>query len=252
MILLNKKEGETPLFALESFRKKHGKKYQDIKMTYAGRLDPMASGLLLVLAGEEIKNKEKYLALEKEYEFEVLFGVSTDTYDILGKITSVARQGLANLAKKELEKEIKNNLKSFLGESIQKYPMYSSKTVRGKPLFSYARAGEEVGVPERHIFIKKLKLEKIKEINSKNLLKNVQKRIEKVVGDFRQKEILKIWEKELLSLSKNKNKLQIASFKIKCSSGTYVRGIAHSLGQKMGKGALAFSIKRTKIGKYVI
>ena len=53
-------------------------------MTYAGRLDPMASGLLIVLAGEETKNKEKYLNLDKEYLFEVLFGFKTVTYDFLG------------------------------------------------------------------------------------------------------------------------------------------------------------------------
>jgi len=86
ILLLNKKEGETPLEALNALRHKRGKKYQDIKMTYAGRLDPMASGVLLVLLGEETKNKEKYIALDKEYEFEVLFCVATDTYYILGKV----------------------------------------------------------------------------------------------------------------------------------------------------------------------
>jgi tRNA pseudouridine55 synthase len=248
-LLLNKKEGETPLFALDNFRQKNPE-YKNTKMTYAGRLDPMASGLLIILAGDETKNKEKYLALEKEYEFEVLLGVSTDTHDILGKITSISRQGLA---KKELEKEIKNQIKSFLGKTTQKYPMYSSKTVKGKPLFNYARAGRKIAVPEKEIFIKKLKLEKIKEINGKILLKNIQKRIRKVTGDFRQAEILKLWQKELPSLlNKNKNKLPIASFKIRCSSGTYVRGIAHALGQKIKTGALAYSIKRIKIGKYVL
>ena len=78
VIVLNKKEGETPLESLENFRAKN-KKYQDVKMTYAGRLDPMASGVLLVLAGDETKNKEKYLNLDKEYEFEILFGFATDT-----------------------------------------------------------------------------------------------------------------------------------------------------------------------------
>ncbi len=68
ILVLNKKEGETPLEALEIFRKKN-KEYMGVKMTYAGRLDPMASGLLLILAGEEAKNKEKYLILGKEYEF---------------------------------------------------------------------------------------------------------------------------------------------------------------------------------------
>ena len=70
VILLNKKEGETPLEALEVFRKrktKQKKEYKDVKMTYAGRLDPMAEGLLIILTGEECKNKEKYLVLDKEY-----------------------------------------------------------------------------------------------------------------------------------------------------------------------------------------
>ncbi len=279
VILLNKKEGETPLEALESFRKKN-KKYKDaerIRMTYAGRLDPMASGLLLVLAGEETKNKEKYLALEKVYEFEVLFGFATDTYDILGKIV---RQDLTILPEiKNLEKLVKQNLKFFTGKFVQKYPMYSSKTVAGRQLFEYARAGEEVVVPERQVNVKSLKFLKIRKITSKKLLENIQKRIEKVKGDFRQKEILKIWDKildtpqeyilksNLSPLARGANfsrrraakgflkyipVVRVASFKIKCSSGTYVRGIANSLGEKLGIPALAFSIKRTKIGKYTI
>ena len=56
VLIFNKKEGETPLEVLDKFRAKN-KIYQDIKMTYAGRLDPMASGILLVVAGEEIKKK---------------------------------------------------------------------------------------------------------------------------------------------------------------------------------------------------
>ena len=248
ILLLNKKEGETPLEALENFRKKH-KRYKDKKMTYAGRLDPMASGLLLVLAGEEIKNKEKYLNLEKEYNFEILFGFATDTYDILGK---VIRQGsTTGFIKKDLEKEIKSNIKKFLGESIQKYPIYSSRTVKGKPLFVYARRGGDVDIPTRKIFIKKLKLEKVRTIDNKKLFKNIEKRIKKVKGDFRQDEILKIWRKEL-NLNQREFPLKIASFKIKCSSGTYVRGIANTLDNKLKIPALAFSIKRTKIGKYML
>ena len=246
VILLNKKEGETPLEALECFRQKSGSKYKDIKMTYAGRLDPMASGLLLILLGEETKNKEKYLALEKEYTFQVLFGFSTDTYDILGK---VIKRELVELSKRDLKKKIKENLKNFLGEKIQKYPMYSSKTVNGKPLFTYARMNKKVKIPEKKIFVKKIKLDKIVEINNEKLLKNIEKRIKKVRGDFRQDEVLKIWKKEL---KLQKGKFYIANLKVKCSSGTYVRGIANSLGNILDIGALAFSIKRTKLGKYVI
>jgi len=157
VILINKKEGETPLQSLEYFRSKN-KEYKNLPMTYAGRLDPMAYGLLLVLAGEETKNKEKYLSLDKEYEFSILFGFSTDTYDILGKVIDNKNFNISEIG---LRKNIIQVLPKFLGNRIQKYPIYSSKTVKGKPLFFYARAGEKVEIPEKEIFIKKLKLIKL-------------------------------------------------------------------------------------------
>lgn len=248
ILVLNKKDGETPLFALEVFRKKN-RKYKDIKMTYAGRLDPMASGALLVLAGEEVKNKEKYLKLDKEYDFEILFGFATDTYDILGKVVS-PRDALGILKKKFLENLVKDNLKYFTGKFMQKYPLYSSKTVDGKQLFSYGRGGLSVKLPEHEVNIKELKFLKLKIINNQKLLANIKKRIKKVKGDFRQKEILKIWDK-YLSI-KNTRHFFIGSFKIKSSSGTYVRGIANSLGERLDVPALAFSIKRTKVGKWTL
>ncbi|MEI6281025.1 MAG: hypothetical protein WCP17_03455, partial [bacterium] len=248
LILLNKKEGETPLQALDKFRAKY-KTYKDSKMTYAGRLDPMASGLLLILAGDQTKNKGKYLDMDKEYDFRALFGFATDTCDVLGKVINNYELSITNY---ELKKQIKNNLKSFLGETTQRYPIYSSKTVKGKPLFMYARAGEDVDIPKRKIVIKKLKLEKVEEMSNIKLFKDIEKRIKKVQGDFRQDEILKIWKEKLLSPQTMEEKSFIVSFKTKCSSGTYVRVIANSLGIILGIPALAFSIKRTKIGKYVI
>lgn len=243
IILLNKKEGDTPLQSLESFRSRN-KSYKEVKMTYAGRLDPMASGLLLVLAGEEVKKKEKYLKLDKIYEFEVLFGFATDTFDILGKVTKSLN---VEEDKKSLEFLIKNNLKYFTGKFIQKYPIYSSKTVAGKPLFEYGRKDIDVELPEREVKVKSLKFLKLKTMNGKKLLSNIEKRIQKVKGDFRQKEIINIWHKKL---NKKSNSFFIGSFRVKCSSGTYVRGIADSLGEKIRIPALAFSIKRTNIGKY--
>ena len=243
VIILNKKEGETPLLALESFRIKN-KEYKNMPMTYAGRLDPMASGVLVVLAGEECKNKDKYLKLDKEYEFEVLFGFATDTYDILGKVEECVGQ---DITQKDLEKIIKDNLKFFTGKFIQTYPMYSSKTVAGKQLFEYARMGEDVEIPSREVNVKSLKLLKIRKACGDVLFKSFEKRIAKVKGDFRQKEILKTWEKFLKG---SQDKFYIASFHIKCASGTYVRGIADSLGEKVGMPALALKIKRTKVGKY--
>jgi tRNA pseudouridine55 synthase len=250
ILVIDKKEGETPLEALGVFRKKH-KEYKDIKMTYAGRLDPMASGLLLILAGEETKNKEKYLALDKEYEFEILFGFATDTYDILGKVISdkkPARNAFSIAdAGGALEKEIKQNLKFFTGKFIQKYPLYSSKTVGGRQLFEYGRSGMEVELPKREVQVKTLRFIKMRAISGSRLMADIEKRIKKVNGDFRQKEIITIWHKHLRTSTLKYN---VASLKIKCGSGTYVRGIADSVGAKMAVPALALSIKRTKVGKW--
>src|SRR3989344_7692285 len=151
-------------------------------MTCAGRLDPMASGLLIVLAGEETKNKEKYLALDKEYEFEVLFGFSTDTYDILGKVHhyDIINNVIMINSRDVLEKAIKENLKFFTGKFIQTYPAYSSKTVKGKPLFEYAREGLDVEAPKREVLVKQLKFFKLRKIGTKALLVNIEKRIRKV------------------------------------------------------------------------
>ena len=115
-------------------------------------------------------------------------------------------------------------------------------------MFSYAREGENVEIPEREIFIKNIKLEKIWKITGKELFANIKRRIGKVKGDFRQKEILKIWQKKILG-SKKLQSFYIADFKINCTSGTYVRALANALGEKMKVPALAFTIKRTKVGK---
>lgn len=239
VILINKKEGETPLEALEVFRSKN-RLYKNLPMTYAGRLDPMAEGLLLLLSGEECKQKDKYIGLKKEYEFSVLFGFATDTYDILGKVLKT--KSVENLDIKKVKKE----LSKFKGKIIQKYPPYSSRTVAGKPLFTYARNNIAVEIPEKEVTIQNISIKKIEKINSKKILTNIEKRIAKVKGDFRQKEILKIWKKVL----ENKNSYFVGYFNIKCSSGTYVRSVANLLGDKLDIPTLAFSIKRTKIGKW--
>ena len=121
--------------------------------------------------------------------------------------------------------------------------MYSSKTVDGKPLFQYAREGKEVEVPEHPVEVKKLKLKKIYEVSASDLLENIEERVNKVRGDFRQEEILKTWRE---NLENSEDKFFVAKFKAKCSSGTYVRAIASDLGESLGTPALAFSIKKDK------
>lgn len=85
--LLYKNPGETPLTALKRLRYL-AQISSDIPLTYAGRLDPLAEGLLIVLGGEECKKKEQFLAVDKVYECTVLLGFATDTGDVLGLLTA--------------------------------------------------------------------------------------------------------------------------------------------------------------------
>ncbi|PIP75093.1 MAG: hypothetical protein COX78_04335 [Candidatus Levybacteria bacterium CG_4_10_14_0_2_um_filter_35_8] len=245
VIVLNKPIGKTPLQTIEEYRLVHPE-LTCVKLAYAGRLDPMAEGLLLVLVGEECKKKKDYENLSKIYEFEVLFGISTDTFDVMGKITKINPQPVEISAE-----EIHKVIKKYKGEILQEYPPYSSLRVNGKPLFWWARENrlDEIKIPSKRIMIYDLsRLNRdSKLISSRELLETVHERIEKVKGDFRQKEILQIWDKKL----KDKNlKFSVLSFKIICSSGTYVRSIANSIGEDLKVGAIAFAIKRSRIGSY--
>jgi tRNA pseudouridine55 synthase len=249
---LYKPIGVTPLELIKKFQKENPE-YQKTKLAYAGRLDPMAEGLLLVLVGEECKKRKEYEQLPKTYEFEVLLGICTDTFDLMGKIIKVSKiipQGYLLDQNGDLIKEKINELiTAYKGELLQKYPPYSSPRINGKPLFWWARENRlnEIKIPTKQITIFNFKFSKTSEISSQKLLEAVHKRVEKVKGEFRQKEILEIWDKKL----KDKNiKFLVLSFKITCSSGTYIRSIANSIGKKLTSGALAFSIKRTQIGEF--
>ena len=258
ILTLYKNRGETPLECLERFRKDNPE-YVDDKMTYAGRLDPLAEGLLLVLVGEECKNKEKYLGLDKEYEVDVLFGFSTDTHDILGKVTEASPSYTY-----EGEASVAPILKSFIGKFSQKYPTYSSKNIK-KILTARKNGGlalrrnEVMGegessvfsdeeIPEKDVEIKSIELLGERSISKEGLEKYVKESINLVKGDFRQSDILKEWENFLFKSSMDE--FNIISIRVNCTSGTYMRSLASAIGEKVGIPALALNIKRTRIKKY--
>src|SRR5260221_3246286 len=150
LIMVYKPVGMTPLEVITSIKHKLPE-LADKKITYAGRLDPLAHGLLLLLIGDEIKKKEHYLSLKKTYEFEVVFGLSTDTYDLLGSLEDT------NSKKSETNVNLFVNkfVSSYIGKYIQEYPPYSSKTVHGKPLFWWSKNNrlDQIEMPKHEIEI---------------------------------------------------------------------------------------------------
>ncbi len=233
VIKLYKKVGETPLECINQFREKESK-YRDIKMTYLGRLDPMAEGLLLVLAGDT-RDKEKYLNLDKTYEFEVLWGFETDTYDILGLVEG----GDTTVCSRPRGEVATGSVPALLGKRIQKYPPFSSKSFKGDYLS--VREGD-ADTAEREIEIFELQNLGKYSITGREILEEITAKVSTVKGDFRQSEILEKW-REILFPAQDSEFL-ISKFKADVSSGTYIRSLAHDMG------GIAYSIKRTRVGEY--
>jgi len=258
VINLYKPIGLTPLQAIDRFREGN-RRYKSQKMSYAGRLDPMAQGVLLLLVGEENKKMRQYLGFDKEYKAKILLGFSSDTYDILGLVDDVSdSRGDASDDGEEIkeldESEIKKTIKEFKGNYKQKLPAYSSYRVKGKSLFYYARKGklDEIKIPEGEVVIKKVKVDSIYKIGSGKLLKEIKEKVGKVDGDFRQKEILKKWESLLKGKSGEDEKYVVVEVVIGCSSGTYIRAIANDFGKRLGVNSLLLNLIRTKVGKFEV
>ncbi|OGG86057.1 hypothetical protein A2392_01165 [Candidatus Kaiserbacteria bacterium RIFOXYB1_FULL_46_14] len=251
-VVLEKAVGETPLQAVEKFRATHPE-LVGVSLAYAGRLDPMASGKLLILIGEECKNQESYHSLDKAYRFEVLLGSSSDTGDILGLVNW---QEKTNFSQSQFQKVTA----SLRGPLALPYPKFSSRTVKGKPLHIWTlenRLGE-IEIPTAETTIYKLELAGVRTEAAEVVYENALSRIElipkveeesKALGrDFRRSEVRVAWQ---VWLEHHRGeKVQIATFDCISSSGTYMRSLATEIGRRLGTTALAYSIHRSIIGKY--
>lgn len=242
---LYKNRGETPLECLERFRQTN-RELEKVSMTYLGRLDPLAEGVLLVASEEDVKRKEEFLNLDKEYEFNVLFGFATDTYDVMGKILKAEK--VLDLQEIDLIKICK----IYEGKREQKYPAYSSKNIaknrNEKGDILHDSLGDEPAIKSIEIY--KLNFLKLNALSTKELFGRILMDISRVRGDFRQPEILEDWNKFLMS--KVPFDISLGYFSAHVSSGTYIRSLVNDMGNTLGIPATTLSIKRTRVGDYKI
>ncbi|MGM0628965.1 MAG: hypothetical protein ACQESA_00895 [Patescibacteria group bacterium] len=239
-----KRVGETPLNCLERARVAFPQ-LRNKSLSYAGRLDPLAEGVLLVLAGEKNKEREKYLGYEKVYHFDVLFGVESDSYDPLGIVKSKKKK----IPYEGLFHKLEEFSVKWQGKASIEYPPFSSKTYKGKPLFKWTREGRRVPLPTRSIFIQEFDLLDIDLFPASFIHAMARRKIGAVDGDFRQEECLKSWERAIEILGRDTS-LPVARFRVRASSGTYVRTLAQRMGEHCRTSALAFHIVRTSVGPY--
>ena len=150
IILINKEKNYTSQDVVSCV-----KKILKIKKAgHTGTLDPQATGVLPILLGDATKLSKYLIEHDKEYEAIIKLGIKKDTADSEGK-TIEEKEVLED---KLEEKEIKNVLNSFLGETYQIPPMYSSIKINGKKLYEYAREGIQIERPKRKIKIYNIEL----------------------------------------------------------------------------------------------
>ncbi len=190
VLVLNKPAGPTSNRCLTAV-----KRLGQRKIGHAGTLDPMASGVLLLLLGQATKLSGWLMAAgEKVYAASLRLGVETDTWDAEGRV--VAERPWEQVT----PEEIREAVASWRGELTQTVPPYSAAKSQGRPLYELAREGLTVPVKTKTVHI---------------------------------------FQTEILSLD-----LPELRFRVRCSSGTYVRSLAHSLGKRLSCGAVLTALTR--------
>ena len=128
------------------------RKFDMRRVGHAGTLDPMATGVLVVLLGKATQLFEKFSAFDKAYEATLTLGLKTDTADTQGKVLNQAPYDTIT------QEQVEKTFLKFTGETEQTPPMVSAIKVNGKRLYRLARQGIEVKREPRKITINSLKL----------------------------------------------------------------------------------------------
>jgi tRNA pseudouridine(55) synthase len=220
-ILIYKKIGFTPVQVLREIKSFINEEYRD-KLTFVGRLDPMAEGYIHMLWSGDKEEKKTLTELDKEYTIDILFDIHTDTDDVLGLIESVN------------EKEMvfdKNILNKFVGPFEYNYPKYSS------PHIKHVLKGNDFEYKKQDGYIYDIEFLDFKKYNEAEMKKIIFDKLAlcQMEGDFRLEDIKISWKK---FFKKNKKDFQVLTLKVKCRRGTYMRVLARELG------GLALSIVR--------
>lgn len=190
VLVLNKPSGPTSARCLTAL-KRLGQK----KIGHAGTLDPLASGVLLVLLGQATKLSSHLMAGGgKIYSGVLRLGRTTDTWDSQGQV--LAEAPWEHVSGDDVRREI-----SLWREAReQPVPPYSAAKHEGQPLYKLARKGAAAPAKVKH---------------------------------------MEISQADTLDVS-----LPFVRFRVACSSGTYIRSLAHSLGMRLGCGAVLTELTR--------
>jgi tRNA pseudouridine(55) synthase len=210
------------------------------KVSYIGRLDPLASGIIIYLEGDELKDRDKYMNMDKTYKFNLVIGMTTDTGDCLGMIQNIQSVNTINIS---ILIEI---FREFIGEYEQRYPIYSAYQIHKnglkKPLWYFAKNGielEESEIPKHVIKIYNLEQDAKPMFSIRDM--NYFTEQVGLIPDG-----LELRKEEVIAQYNEYGKIRLIGIPMlaKVSSGTYIRQLCADIGDKLGIPCIADKIER--------
>jgi tRNA pseudouridine55 synthase len=197
---------------------------QERSVGHLGTLDPLARGVLPLVMGNLTRLAQFYTASEKTYEGTIRFGFATDTYDAEGEPTSPAQAVSISLD------QVRQLASRFQGTIEQTPPPFSAKKIQGVPAYKLARKHAEVALKPVQVEIKEFEMLRVddRRVNDRGV-------------DDRSSD-------DSRALSPG----CIAAFRARVASGTYIRSVAHDMGQLIGCGAHLESLRRTAVGEFTL
>jgi tRNA pseudouridine(55) synthase len=216
---------------------------------YAGRLDPMACGKMMILTNKDTKNVNKYLDHDKLYNFDLIIGIDTKSHDCLSEINKITE---ISLKKDLLISKLSTFIKSY---TVQKYPIVSNYTIKHngikKPLWWFYMNGYfDVELPFKNVSIFDSKINNIQTISLNILIDKFINRIKLIDNEKTQNElkapiIIEQW-KNIANEDVDRRQI-VVNMELTVSSGFYIRQFCNDFGKYIGCGAIAFDITRLKI-----
>ena len=157
LILIDKDINWTSFDVVSKIRNFIKKKFnlKKIKVGHAGTLDPLATGLLIICYGKMTKEIDSFIGLDKSYSGKMIIGSSTPSYDLETKPNVFYQTDHIN------EKLIYEKAEEFVGEIMQKPPIFSAVKKNGVRSYKLARKGEQVNLEKRKINIRDFKITEI-------------------------------------------------------------------------------------------
>ena len=179
---------------------------------HLGTLDPSATGVLPIVLGNLTRLAQFYTHSAKTYEGVIRFGFATDTYDADGEPTTPQQEVHIDGG------QVRALAAQFRGLIEQTPPPFSAKKIAGVPAYKLARKNKAVALKPVQVEIKEFEILSFDNLNSNESTTNQT----------------------------------LATFRARVASGTYIRSIAHDLGQRLGCGAHLASLRRTAVAEFAI